>query len=207
MLKATDIERVVKTTRRTYGRLDAIVPCAGYGMLGPAEAFNYAQTDELMAVNVVAPAELVRQALPIMLAQGRGVIVGLSSISGRSGFPGYSLYTASKFGLEGLFEALYLELENTPVRVKLVEPSSVNTAFWQVLKRSGGRGKKDRLFAIPTAKDKLNPEQVAAAVYAAVTDGKHRLRYPVGLTNWVNAGRRVLPERLYLKLVNWLAAR
>ncbi len=201
MLKPRDLERVVKTAWRTYGRLDALVCNAGYGLLGSIDTLDYAQMEEEIKVNVVAQAELARQVVPLMRRQRSGVIIGMSSMAGRMGFSGYSLYSASKYALEGLFEALHMELAPSGVRVKLIEPSSVETSFWTNLQY--GRGQQsgvDHGFGSGHGKG-LPASAVAATVVRAALDRSNRLRYPLGQTRLLNLGRRVLPERWFLRLM------
>jgi NAD(P)-dependent dehydrogenase (short-subunit alcohol dehydrogenase family) len=189
MLRPRDLERVVKATWRTYGRLDAMVCNAGYGLLGPVEKLEYAKMTEQLAVNSLAPAELIRQAVPLMRRQGYGVIVGMSSIVGRTGVPDYSLYSASKFALEGLFESLAMELMDDGIRFKLVEPSGVNTPFW------------NKLHDYAPANRTLTPEKVAAVVVHAATDRSLRLRYPMGQTWGAGLLRWIMPGRWYLRIM------
>ncbi len=189
MMRPRDLERVVQTAWRTYGRLDVLVCNAGYGLIGPIEGLEYAQMDEQLTVNTLAPAELIRNAVPLMRRQGYGAIVGVSSVAGRIGLGGWSLYVASKFALEGMLESLYMELASSGIRVKLVEPSSVDTPFWKNLDRGQRVG------------GNLSAEAVAAAIFRAATDSGSRLRYPLGLTRWVWLGRRLLPERLFLRIL------
>jgi len=189
MMRPRDLERVVKTAWRTYGRIDALICNAGYGLLGPIDTLEYAQMNEQITVNTLAPAELIRHAVPLMRRQGFGAIVGISSIAGRTGISGYGLYAASKFALEGLFESLLMELAVARIRVKLVEPSGVNTPFWE---------RADKSVAVSRS---LTAETVAAVVFRAATDGSARLRYPVGQTRWLEYLRRVLPERWFLRIL------
>lgn len=196
MVKPRDLERVVQTAWRKYGRLDALVCNAGYGLVGPIDTLSYVQMTEQFLVNTLAPAELVRQTVPLMRRQGGGVIIGISSIVGRTGIPGYSLYSASKFGLEGLFESLSTELAAADIQVRLIEPSGVNTGFWTALRHGkGGHG------AEMTSSRYLTPEAVAAAVYRAATDRGSQLRYPLGQTRWLGYARRILPDRLTLRVL------
>lgn len=209
MLKPRDLERVVQTAWRTYGRLDALVCNAGYGLIGPIDTLDYAQMNEQLIVNTLAPAELARHAVPLMRRQNSGAIVGVSSLLGRTGLPGYSLYAASKFGLEGLFESLAMEVAVSHVRVKLVEPSGVNTAFWTRLKRGTGRsgaGREtgssvDQSLGADKTNRRLSADEVAATIFRAATDTSTRLRYPLGQTRMLGIARRFLPERLVMRLL------
>jgi short-subunit dehydrogenase len=125
----------------------------------------------------------------LMRRQGFGTIVGLSSIAGRTGISGYEMYSASKFALEGLFESLSLELYESNIRMKLVEPSVVNTPFWDKLDPSARTNRG------------LSAEVVAETIYRAATDDKIKLRYPVGLTKWQGIARKLLPESIYMRLI------
>ncbi|HVQ45053.1 MAG TPA: SDR family NAD(P)-dependent oxidoreductase [Candidatus Saccharimonadia bacterium] len=208
MLNARDLERVVQKTWRTYGRIDALVCNAGYGLIGPIDTLEYAQMDEQLRVNTLAPAELIRHAAPLMRRQGSGVIVGVSSLVGRNGLAGYSLYSASKFGLEGLLESLAMELAVSKVRVKLVEPSSVNTGFWRGLQRGSGRkwvngelGPRTEASLSGESDQGLSADKVAAGIVRAVEDRSGRLRYPLGQTAALALARRLLPERWFGRLL------
>ena len=188
MVKPRDLERVVQTAWRTYGRIDALVCNAGYGVIGPIDTLEYAQMNEQLTVNSLAPAALVRLTVPLMRRQGYGVLVGVSSVVGRVGFSGYGIYAASKFALEGLFESLHMELAAAGIRTKLVEPSGVNTAFWDGLSQDGSNRT-------------LTAETVAGVIFRAAIDKHSKLRYPVGQTKWLVLLRRIMPERWFLRIL------
>jgi NAD(P)-dependent dehydrogenase (short-subunit alcohol dehydrogenase family) len=194
MLRPRDLERVVHNAWRTYGRLDALVCNAGYALVAPIDTTTYAQMSEQLAVNTLAPAELIRQAVPLMRRQGYGTIVGISSLAGNTGLSGWGSYCASKYGLEGLFESLSMELAVSHIRMKLVEPSGVNTAFWEGLD------------AVPGSNRGLSAEVVAGVVFRAATDDSARLRYPLGQTRLIRLARRLLPERLFLRIMRRVVA-
>ncbi len=203
MTRQGDLERIVVYTWRTYGRIDALICNAGYGLIGPIDSLDYAQMKDQLAVNTLAPAELIALTVPLMRRQGSGVIVAISSIVGRTGIAGYSLYSASKHALEGLFESLDLELAGTNIRLRLIEPSSVNTSFWADLRRGANRrwGAREigrRAAAEPAQSNHgLTADQVAAAVVKAVLAPGRKLHYPLGQTRLVVLGRRLLPDWLY----------
>jgi NAD(P)-dependent dehydrogenase (short-subunit alcohol dehydrogenase family) len=188
MVQPRDLERVVGTAWRTYGRLDAVVCNAGFGLVGAIDTMDYAAMNEQLTVNTLAPAELARLSVPLMRRQGYGVLVGVSSLIGRTGLPGYGIYAASKHGLEGLFESLAMELRVSRIRVKLVEPSVVDTLFWKQPRKG------------------LSTDGVAAVIFRAATDMSGQLRYPLGRTRMLGYARRLLPERWYLRLLGRLVA-
>jgi short-subunit dehydrogenase len=205
MSEPKDLERVVKKTFRTYGRIDAVVANAGYGLLGAHETLTHDQIMEQLVVNTVAVSDLVREVTPIMRSSGKGVIIGVSSVAGRIGIPGYSAYNASKFAVEGLFEALSYELRDAGILVKLVEPSTVKTDFWGP---SAHFSKKVKDYwtqrALKHAKGLnhgLSSTNVAKVIFRAATDGKVKLHYPIGLTWWGVLAKRVLPDRVFRAVV------
>ena len=199
MLKPRDLERVVQNTWRTYGRIDALICNAGYGLIGPIDTLDYARMNEQFTVNTLAPAELIRHTVPLMKRQGFGAIVGVSSIAGRTGIAGYSMYAASKFALEGLLESLMMELAVCNVRVKLIEPSGVDTPFWSQSDRLNGKSVE-----FSKAHRGLSATTVAKTIYRATIDTSRKLRYPLGQTSWINIAHRVLPERLLLRILQKL---
>ena len=205
MTRPADLARVVRHIQLKYGRLDALVCNAGYGLLGPLNSLGYAQMRDQLATNVLAPAELTRLALPL-LASSSGTAIAISSLVGITGLPGYSLYAASKHALEGLYESLALEYAAGPVRFKLVEPSGVNTNFWTSIKRGAGgavanRGLNQQQSTANPADFGLSADKVAEVIYRAACERNTRLRYPVGLTRRVGLAKRLLPERLYRRLL------
>jgi NAD(P)-dependent dehydrogenase (short-subunit alcohol dehydrogenase family) len=205
MTRPGDLDRLVATTWQRYRRIDVVICNAGYGLIGPIDTLGYSQMREQLAVNVLAPAELVRHVVPYMRQQGRGVIVGVSSIAGVVGVPGFGIYSASKFGLEGLFESLSLELAPAGITMKLIEPGPVgNTGFWTRLRRGAGRKwHEDELGSHMTGRTgkAVTADKVAAVIFSASLDRKARLRYPVGISRAAGVAKRFLPESIYRRLV------
>ncbi|MBW4622643.1 MAG: SDR family oxidoreductase [Cyanosarcina radialis HA8281-LM2] len=129
-LEVTDkIQRdaVVKVVKET-GRLDCLVNNAGFGLLGVLENLSEEQIRYQMEVNFYAPAFLTRDLLPL-LRQTKGKVVFVSSVCGYVGFPLMSAYCASKYGLEGLAESLYYEIEPHGVDVSLIEVGLTKSNF------------------------------------------------------------------------------
>lgn len=110
------------------GRLDVLVNNAGRGFYAPALSIDVAAMRELFELNVVAPLRLVQLAAPHLEA-ARGTIVMMSSIAGVVAAPRYGAYAASKFALEALAMAMRSELAPSGVRVVVVRPGPVATAF------------------------------------------------------------------------------
>lgn len=107
--------------------IDVLINCAGLMSFRPFADEDPAVLERVMQLNFVVPTLLVRQVLPSMLARGSGRIVNVGSTFGSIGFAWFATYSASKFGLRGLSEALRRELDSTGVGVTYVAPRAVKT--------------------------------------------------------------------------------
>ncbi|MEM9997729.1 MAG: SDR family oxidoreductase [Bacteroidota bacterium] len=115
--------------------VDVLINNAGYGYGGPVESFT---ADEFLAqldLNIVGTARVANAVLPGMRAQGDGLIIQVSSTAGRAAFPGFGVYNASKWGLEGLSEAMRYELAPLGIDVVIVEPGPFETSFFENMKQ------------------------------------------------------------------------
>jgi NAD(P)-dependent dehydrogenase (short-subunit alcohol dehydrogenase family) len=127
------VRRVVDRAFAELGRIDVIVSNAGRGAFGAAEELADADIDEQIALNLVAPIQLTRAALPHLRSQGGGRIVQISTMGGQFGSAGGSLYHASKWGVEGFFESIAGEVAPFGVEITLVEPGGARTGFGRAL--------------------------------------------------------------------------
>ena len=117
------------------GTVDVLINNAGLGYGGPVESF---EGDEILAqldLNVVGTARASNAVLPGMRAQGDGLIIQVSSTAGRAGFPGFGVYHASKWGLEGMSEGMRYELAPLGIDVVIVEPGPFATNFFENMKQ------------------------------------------------------------------------
>ncbi|WP_261509962.1 oxidoreductase [Chryseobacterium paludis] len=110
-----------------FGRIDVLVNNAGFGITGAAEAFTEEQVRNQLEVNLFAPIEVTRAVLPHMRKQRSGHILQISSVGGRVGNAGLSIYQASKFGLAGFSESLSKEVLPLGIKVTSVEPGGFRT--------------------------------------------------------------------------------
>jgi NAD(P)-dependent dehydrogenase (short-subunit alcohol dehydrogenase family) len=117
----------VAQTRKTFGRLDVVVNNAGYGLAGELEEVSEEQARAQMETNFFGALWITQAVLPYMLEQGSGHIVQVSSIGGICTYPGFSLYHASKWALEGMSESLAQEVAGFGIQVTLVEPGPFAT--------------------------------------------------------------------------------
>jgi len=111
------------------GKVGALVNNAGFGQVGAMEDLSRAAIDYQFAVNVVGLQDLTNRLLPVMRTQGYGRIVNISSVLGRVSLPFMGVYSASKFALEGISDAMRVELAGSGIAVVLVEPGPIATAF------------------------------------------------------------------------------
>jgi short-subunit dehydrogenase len=132
MTQVEQVTALAATAFEKFGRVDALVSNAGYGQMGPIELVPVEAAERQFQVNVLGPLTLIRALIPTMRNQGGGRLITISSLGGRLAFPFGGLYSASKFALEGLSDALRMELEPFNIRVSVVEPGPVLTEFFAV---------------------------------------------------------------------------
>jgi short-subunit dehydrogenase len=123
-----------------WGRIDLLVNNAGRGLSATLEDTKPDELRALLELNVVAALTATQAVLPWMRRQARGHIVNVSSIVGRRGMPYRSAYSATKFALGGLSEALRVELTGSGIAVSLVYPIGTATEFHEVEARRAGPG-------------------------------------------------------------------
>jgi short-subunit dehydrogenase len=113
-----------------FGHLDVLVNNAGIPKRRHVTELTYDEVEEVMRVNFLSPTRMTLALLPRMLERGSGQIVNVSSVAGRLGNPRESAYSASKFALCGWSEALNVDLWDTPVEVRLINPGAIETEIW-----------------------------------------------------------------------------
>lgn len=184
----TDEAQVASLVRQTverFGRLDVAVNNAGVeGELGPVAgqtAANYRATFE---TNVLGTLLSLKHEIPVMLAQGSGSIINLSSIAGQVGMPGASVYVASKHAVEGLTKSAALEVAAQGVRINAVAPGPVETAM--LTRFTGGSDDaKAGLLSMMPAKRGAAPEEIAQTIVFLASD---KARFLTGQSIAVDGG-------------------
>lgn len=127
--EASDIQHAAEHVDSVHdGKLDVLINNAGYGLYGALEDVNEEQMRHQMEVNFFGAALLTRALLPA-LRKSKGKVINISSVMGRFSLPLGSIYSASKFALEGLSEGLYYELRPFGVQVCAVQPGAHRTGF------------------------------------------------------------------------------
>jgi NAD(P)-dependent dehydrogenase (short-subunit alcohol dehydrogenase family) len=175
--------------------LHAVVNNAGVVVGGPIEAVSLSELRRQLEVNIVGQVAVTKVALPRLRAS-RGRVVFVSSVSGRIATPMSGAYNASKFGLEGMADALRMELAPWGIRVAIVQPAQTDTDIWRgaddhLVETVGTLSPEHReLYAkhiagyrktIPRSQRMASPaDGVAATIEKALTDRRPRARYIVG---------------------------
>lgn len=169
-------------------RLDVLINNAGCGVFGPMEVVTIEQAKKTFEVNFFGTMRLMQEALPIMRKQGKGLIINVSSISGIRPSPGWDIYAASKFAVEGMSEAVAALARDWNIHVVLVEPGATSTDFMGKSTEIGSRNTSNtdvyKSFTTNAAKwmqDKLavgqSPEEVAEVISSIISAENPHLRY------------------------------
>ncbi len=202
------VHSAVDTVLARAGRLDVVVHCAGFGIAGAIEDTADDEAEAIFRTNSLGAMRVCRAALPAMRKQGDGRIVVVSSIAGRVAVPFQGLYSATKFAVEGLCEALRMEVKHFGVYVTLVEPGDFHTGFTDRrlrVRASGADGVYSEACrrALETAESDerraSTPEAVARLVSRILSRRVPRLRYTVGpaLQRVAVRLKSVLPSRVF----------
>lgn len=125
--KETDAKNAISEAVKEFGRIDVLVNNAGYALIGAIEETSGEQTRQQFDTNVFGVLNVTREALPILREQQSGHIVNVGSLVGISAFPSMGIYSATKFALEGLSEALAAEVAPLGIKTTIVEPGPFAT--------------------------------------------------------------------------------
>lgn len=125
-----EVKEAIAQTIEKYGTVDVVVNNAGYGQLGSLEELTDAEARENFNVNVFGTLHVIREVMPFLRKQGSGHIFNISSIGGFFGnFPGWGIYCATKFAVNGLTESLAEEVKTFGIKATVVEPGYFRTNF------------------------------------------------------------------------------
>lgn len=183
------VARCVESILNREGRLDALINNAGIALAGAVENTSIEQAKRQMEVNFFGVLRVCRAALPVMRSQGDGYIVNVGSIGGLIALPYQAIYSASKFALEGLTEALRLEVRRFGLKVVLIEPGDHKTALtqnrWWTEASTGDEAYRS---SAQTAVERMahdeqhgsSPEHVGQLLARVLDTRNPRLRYTTG---------------------------
>jgi short-subunit dehydrogenase len=150
--------RVALEAWDAFGALDCLVNNAGVPMRRHTTKLDHATLEWVMGVNFFAPAQMTMALLPPMTARGEGMIVNVSSVAGRLGNANEAAYSASKFALCGWSEAIAVDLFDSGIQIRLVNPGPIDTEIWDLPDND------DPLYSGP----KISAEEMAAGIVTAM---------------------------------------
>ncbi len=182
------IDRVVADVVARHGRIDVLVNNAGRTHVGSVEENGDAELRSLFDLHFFGPAALTRAVLPHMRARRSGAIVQLSSVGGQMSMAGFGAYSATKFALEGLSEALQAEVKPLGIDVLIVEPGAFRTSLFGNHSLSEGEiadyaetvGATRAYVETGGGQQAGDPAKAAAAVLAALNAEETPLRLALG---------------------------
>jgi NAD(P)-dependent dehydrogenase (short-subunit alcohol dehydrogenase family) len=180
---------VVARAEERFGGIDVLVNNAGIDFVGAIEEQDESDYRAVFEVNFFAPVALTRLVLPGMRHRGRGTIVNISSMDGLAALPANGLYSASKFALEGLTEALWQEIEPLGLRAIVIQPGSFRTGIEQRTLPSGevidayaatAGTFRQMIGSLTPEMFPGDPDRAARAVYEVVTSDNPPHWVPLG---------------------------
>jgi short-subunit dehydrogenase len=139
------LERLTEVSARALGGIDILVNNAGIGLHAGIAQASASDVEALFRLNVLAAAAAMRAVVPAMRAQGRGLIINISSMAGRIVIPRIGYYSASKFALTAIGDALRMEEAHRGIRVMNVFPGTTRTSFGVNRLGIGGRAAHQRV--------------------------------------------------------------
>ena len=182
------VQPAIEAALARFGRIDVLVNNAGYGIVGAVEETSTEELRAVMETMFFGAVAVTRAALPALRAQGQGAIVNISSMGGQMSVAGFGAYSAAKFALEGLSEALAQELAPFGIKVLIVEPGAFRTDFAGGALRHMPELPAYRAIVGPThdfargmhATQDGDPRKAAAAIEAALAASDTPLRLQLG---------------------------
>jgi 3-oxoacyl-[acyl-carrier protein] reductase len=151
-----NVATFVRQAEDQSGPVDILINNAGFGTFKAVEQMTSSEFDAVLATNLRGVFLMTRAVVPSMIERKGGIIITVSSLAGRNGFAGGTAYCASKFGVRGLMQSLFLEVRQHNIRVLTIFPGSVDTAFFDGMKSS------------VKPLNALEPQDIAEAIYIAV---------------------------------------
>ncbi|MFA5412629.1 MAG: SDR family oxidoreductase [Candidatus Micrarchaeia archaeon] len=128
--KDADRKRIIASAAKGFGRIDILVNNAGVAFVNDF-FLGKKETDQTIAVNLAGTIHLTREAVPLMRKQKSGIIINISSVAGKHGYPELPVYCATKFGIIGFTEAIAQALEKDGILAYAICPTSTQTKMWE----------------------------------------------------------------------------
>ena len=200
LLDTASVDSLIERVEADAGPVDVLVNNAGYEGQGWFHESDNETARRVIHLNLEAPIVLTRNVLPGMIERGRGHIVFTSSLAGTGGFPGLSVYGATKAGLTNFVAALRMELAGTGINTTVVAPGPVDTDMWDAIEADNDldpmMDRLRKLQLIPTK----SPQMLAKRSIAAIKADRRHVRVPRRLIT--NHWLREAPTRLTETLIS-----
>ncbi|MCU0699439.1 MAG: SDR family oxidoreductase [Myxococcaceae bacterium] len=172
------VEALAAFTKESFGRVDLVVNNAGVTVHDTVEHVSYEDFEWVMGVNFWGVVYGTKAFLPLMKAQGSGIIANVSSIFGIVGWPLQGVYNASKFAVRGFTEVLWRELKGTGVRAVSIHPGGIKTNIVRSMRFRRGLGPTANHDTTVRLFDKMartTPAQCAATILKGLDKGERRI--------------------------------
>ncbi|WBV56662.1 SDR family oxidoreductase [Chryseobacterium daecheongense] len=188
-LDVTNKEQLESTIAKVLSETEihVVVNNAGYGLVGPLEAFTDEQIKKQIETNLMGVIRITKTFTPYFRERKEGVLINITSSFGLMGFPTCSIYSATKFAVDGFSESMGYELAQFGVQVKVVAPGGIQTDFagrsLDGAQHSAYRQLTEKVqegYSPDQVSNYSKPEDIAHVIYEAATDGKDQLRYVAG---------------------------
>jgi NAD(P)-dependent dehydrogenase (short-subunit alcohol dehydrogenase family) len=201
---ASGIDRVLQDA----GRLDVVVNNAGFGIAGAIEETSIEEVRALFETNLFGVLRVCRAVLPEMRGQGSGTVINISSLAGRIGLPYQGLYSATKFAVEGVTEALRMEVKPFGIKVILIEPGDFRTGFTAnrvytaaSKEDSAYQERFQRTLKVAESDEESgsSPERIARLLHRILQESSPKVRYSTGEASQRAATilKGILPSKLF----------
>ena len=193
---------------RAEGRIDVVVNNAGFGIAGSVEDTSIEEAKALFETNFFGMLRVCKAVLPVMRRARQGRIVNISSLGGRIGLPYQGLYSATKFAVEGMSEALRMEVHQFGIRVIMIEPGDFRTGFTKnrryvsaSQRGSAYEGSFERTIEVAEKDEQggSSPERIANLLVRILASRRPKVRYSVGGMSQRAAAvlKQILPSRTF----------
>ncbi|OPL08629.1 MAG: hypothetical protein AVO33_09770 [delta proteobacterium ML8_F1] len=197
---------------QAHKKIDIVINNAGYDLYGSFQATSDKEVREQMETNFFGTLNIVRATLPYMKKQQSGQIINISSIGGLMAVPYNSIYTASKFALEGFFESIRFELHKDNIKVVLIEPQGVKTESLDISIKRASNELDDHKCQVEKMVNRMKKDglekgvtkaKVANKILAVSKKKNPKFRYPIGtFVSFVPLMKLLTPQKVLFKYIN-----
>lgn len=211
----SSVKDAVDAVIQAEGRIDVLLNAAGLGLGGSVEDASIEEAKALFETNLFGTMRVAKAVMPAMRRMKSGLVIFVSSIGGVIGLPFQGLYSSTKFALEGLAEAMSMEVRGFGIDVVIVEPGDFATGFTANRVKAAAALSEESAYKAAFSRAMKNiekdetsgykPDVFASAISRIISSRRRKLRYMIGspLQKSSVAIKRVLPSRLFESIMSW----